>query len=53
MINEITHENILNIVVTADFLKLDHVYEMAWEDYLLPKFVSIIDSCQLDLTSMN
>ena len=30
MINEITHDNILNIVVTADFLRLDHVYEMAW-----------------------
>ena len=26
---------------------------MAWHDYLLPKFVSVIDQCTLDLSSMN
>lgn len=53
MIDEITDDNILNIVVTADFLKLENVYEMAWEDYLLPNFVQVIDNCTLDLSSMN
>ena len=40
-------------MVTADFLKLDHVYEMAWEDYFYPKFSSIIDECKLDLTTIS
>lgn len=30
MVNEINHDNVLNIMVTADFLKLENVYEMAW-----------------------
>ena len=47
------HENVLNILVTAEFLKLDHVYEMAWEDYLEPNFVSVIDACNLDLSQMS
>ena len=50
---EISHSNVLNIMVTADFLKLDHVYEMAWHDYFFPKFNSIIDECKLDLTSIS
>ena len=43
MVSEINHENVLNIMVTADFLKLEKVYEMAWQDYFVPKFNSIID----------
>ena len=43
MVNEISHENVLNIMVTADFLKLESIYEMAWQDYFVPKFNSIID----------
>ena len=53
LVNEINHENVLNILVTADFLKLDNIYEMAWHDYFLPKFNSIIDECQLDLTTIS
>lgn len=45
LISEINHKNILNIVVTADFLQLNDVYEMAWQDYLLPKFNSVLDDC--------
>jgi len=30
MIDEINHGNVLNIMVTADFLKLENVYEMVW-----------------------
>lgn len=43
----------MNILVTADFLKLEKVYEMAWQDYFLPKFNSVIDQCNLDLTTMS
>ena len=43
MVNEINHENVLNIMVTADFLKLESIYETAWQDYFVPKFNSIID----------
>ena len=50
---EINHSNVLNIMVTADFLKLDHIYEMVWSDYFWPKFNSIIDECKLDLTSIS
>ena len=53
MTDEINHDNVLNIMVTADFLKLEHVYEMAWEDYFIPQFTSIIDSCTLDLSTMS
>mmetsp|Transcript_44535 Transcript_44535/g.59081 ORF Transcript_44535/g.59081 Transcript_44535/m.59081 type:complete len:99 (+) Transcript_44535:697-993(+) len=53
MVDEMNHTNILNIIVTAEFLKLENVYEMAWQDYLLPKFNSIIDECSLDLTSIS
>ena len=53
MINEINHMNVLNILVTADFLKLENIYEMAWHDYFLPKFNSIIDECDLDLTTIS
>ena len=52
-INEINHNNVLNIMVTADFLKLDNIYEMAWEDYFWPNFTSILDECTLDLTSIS
>ena len=40
-------------MVTADFLKLDNIYEMAWEDYFWPNFTSIMDQCTLDLTSIS
>ena len=50
---EINHSNVLNIMVTADFLKLDNIYEMAWSDYFFPQFNSIIDECKLDLTSIS
>ena len=53
MVDEINHSNVLNIMVTADFLKLENVYEMAWQDYFLPKFNSIIDECTLDLTTIS
>ena len=33
MINQITHANVLNIMVTADFLKLENIYNMCWYDY--------------------
>ena len=52
MANEIDHKNVLNILVTADFLKLDNIYEMAWQDYFQPNFNSVIDGCTLDLTSI-
>ena len=45
LVHEINHDNVLNILVTADFLKLDNIYEMAWHDYFLPQFNSIIDDC--------
>ena len=53
LINEINHSNVLNIMVTADFLKLDNVYEMAWHDYFVPKFNSVIDECILDLSTIS
>ena len=53
MINQIKHNNVLNILVTADFLKLDHVYEMVWDDYFRPNFSSIIDLCRLDLSMIS
>ena len=53
MVDEITHTSILNIIVTAEFLKLENVYEMAWGDYFLPKFNAVIDECSLDLTSIS
>ena len=34
-------------------LKLDNIYEMGWHDYFCPKFNSIIDECQLDLTTIS
>ena len=43
IICEINNGNILNILVTADFLKLENVYEMAWNDYFVPNFNSTID----------
>lgn len=43
MINQINNSNVLNILVTADFLKLGNIYEMAWYDYFNPNFSSIID----------
>ena len=43
MITQINHSNVLNILVTADFLKLENIYEMAWYDYFNPNFSSIID----------
>ena len=33
---EINHSNVLNIMVTAEFLKLPDIYEMAWNDYFWP-----------------
>ena len=53
MVGEFNHDNVLNILVTADFLKLEKIYQMAWHDYFLPKFNSIIDECQLDLTTVS
>lgn len=50
MMDEINHNNVLNIIVTSEFLKLDNIYEMAWNEYLLPNFVSVIDTCKLDLS---
>lgn len=50
---EITHTNVLNIMVTADFLKLPNVYETVWNDYFWPQFNSIIDTCRLDLSSIS
>ena len=50
---EVNHSNVLNIVVTADFLKLAHVFECVWHDYLFPNFNSVIDECQLDLTTLS
>lgn len=43
MQSEINHSNVLNIMVTADFLKLENIYEMIWQDYFYPKFNSVID----------
>jgi hypothetical protein len=53
MVNEINHDNVLNIMVTADFLKLEKIYEMAWHDYFYPNFNSVIDKCTLDLTTIS
>lgn len=53
MTEEINHASVLNIMVTADFLKLESIYEMAWSDYFFPKFNSIIDECKLDLTAIS
>ena len=52
MQSEINHNNVLNIMVTADFLKLENIYEMVWQDYFFPKFNSVIDECTLDLTTI-
>ena len=48
----VTHENCLNIIVTADFLKLPEVYARIWDDYFEPNFVDIIDRCTLNLSSI-
>ena len=53
MTEEINHSNVLNILVTADFLRLENIYEMAWQDYFSPKFNSVIDECTLDLTTIS
>ena len=53
LVDNINHTNVLNIMVTADFLKLENIYEMAWQDYFFPKFNSIIDECTLDLTTIS
>ena len=53
MMVEINHGNVLNILVTADFLKLENIYEMTWQDYFEPKFNSIVDECTLDLTTIS
>ena len=33
LLNEINHQNVLNIMVTADFLKLEDIYYMVWNRY--------------------
>ena len=53
LISGINNGNILNILVTADFLKLENVYEMAWNDYFVPNFNTTIDQCKLDLTTIS
>lgn len=30
---ELTNANVLNVLVTADFLKLDHVFDIVWREY--------------------
>ena len=42
----------MNILVTADFLKLENVYDHIWYDYFKENFVNVIDNCQLNLTSI-
>ena len=49
---EVNYDNCLNIIVTADFLKLPEVYEGIWDGYFAPNFVEIIDKCTLNLSSI-
>ena len=49
---QITHDNCLNIIVTADFLKLPEVFQHIWDQYFAPNFVEIIDKCALNLSSI-
>lgn len=53
ILGEITHQSILNILVTAEFLKLEFIYELAWREYFEPQFVAIINACKLDLSQMS
>ena len=52
LFDKVNFENCLNILVTADFLKLDVVYDAIWYDYFEANFANVIDKCQLNLTSI-
>ena len=43
--DKINYENCLNILVTADFLKLELVYDAIWYNYFEDNFVNVIDNC--------
>ena len=45
LVEKVTYENCLNILVTADFLKLENVYDHIWYDYFKENFVNVIDNC--------
>ena len=49
---EVNHDNCLNIIVTADFLKLPDVYSNIWDSYFEPNFCEIINKCTLNLSSI-
>ena len=52
LLSKLNNENCLNVLVTADFLKLQYVYDTIWYDYFAHNFVDVIDNCQLNLTSI-
>ena len=49
---ELNQANVLNVLVTSDFLKLDHVFEVVWREYFMPNFAEIINKCQLNLSGV-
>lgn len=49
---KVTLENCLNILVTAEFLKLSEVYEAVWKCYFKLNFILIINGCSLNLSSI-
>jgi hypothetical protein len=52
-IGEITKENCLNILVTAEFLQLPRVYTRVWEEYFKINFGDIINACKISLSNLN
>lgn len=47
-----TLANCLNILVTADFLKLEAVYDAVWNFFFKLNFVEVVNSCSLNLSNI-
>ena len=50
---KLNHENCLNIIVTANFLRLTSVYEVVWEEYFKEHFSEVINKCKLSLSGID
>jgi hypothetical protein len=48
----VTLANCLNILVTADFLKLEAVYDAVWNFFFKLNFVEVVNSCSLNLSNI-